>query len=427
MTDRLERLARRAHDAFAAWRTTSVRERAAHLIAVADDITRDSDALARLVTSEVSKTIRGAATEIAKCADYCRWLEQHGERILAPRHLGDNATLIYEPLGVVAGIMPWNFPLWQVFRFAAPALLAGNTVVVKHSPLVPRCAEALQQLFARCGDGVFTCVAATAEEAQRLIACEVVRAVSFTGGADAGAAVAATAGAHLKKCILELGGSDAFIVMPSANLDAAVQGAASSRMRAGGQACTAAKRFLIAEEIADEFTARLIEATQRIVIGDPFDPATELGPLVREEFADRLERQLRESVDTGARILSGGRRLGACLFEPTVVAVDSTDVPLMQEETFGPVAPLLRVRGLDEAIAAANRTRYGLSASIWTEDAREIDAFTRALHVGQLYVNATVSSRFDVPFGGTKDSGFGRELGDAGIYELVNGKSIVRN
>jgi succinate-semialdehyde dehydrogenase / glutarate-semialdehyde dehydrogenase len=409
--------AERAAAAFARWRTTTIAQRAAQLQALASIVNRQAGDLARLIHAEVSKTMHGSAAELVKSADYCRWLAQHGERILAPRALSPSASLRYDPLGVVAGIMPWNFPAWQVFRFAAPALLAGNTVVVKHSPLVPRCADAVHALFAEAGfgDGVFACVAASADDAQRLIAHPAVRAVHFTGGDEAGRAVAAAAGAHLKKCVLELGGSDAFVVMPSADLDRTVPAAVTSRMRAGGQACTAAKRFIVHDAIAGAFEQRLIEAMQ----------AVEPVPLVHASFAERLERQLRESVAAGARIRCGGERIDARTFAPMVVDVPHAELPLMQEETFGPVAPLLRVRDRDAAIDAANATRYGLSASIWTRDDADVAAFAAALHVGQLYVNQVVSSQFDVPFGGTKDSGFGRELGEAGVLELVNVKAVV--
>jgi len=423
IVDRVEDYAATAARAFETWRRTDIAERTSKLLALGELVEQRLPELAHRITSEVSKTLRGSTAELEKSAGYCRWLAANGARILAPRDV-----IRYEPLGVVAGIMPWNFPFWQVFRFAAPALIAGNTVVVKHSPLVPRCAETIEELFAEAGfgDGVMICRAAPAEEAQRLIAHEAVRAVSFTGGAEGGRAVAATAGAHLKKCILELGGSDAFIVMPSANLDEALRAAVASRIRAGGQACTAAKRFMIHEAIADAFQSRFVAAMQSLILGDPFDPRTDLGPLVTESLADRLERQVRDSVAAGAQLLCGGVRLSPRAYAPTVVATRTTKIPLMQEETFGPVAPILRVRDAAEAIAAANDSPFGLSASIWTADEREAAELSAALGVGQVFVNAATSSRFEVPFGGTKESGFGRELGEAGVYELVNVKAVVR-
>lgn len=424
----MEALAAAAARAFTTWRRTTLAERTGKLSSLADVVERRMAELAHGITSEVSKTLRGSTAELEKSVGFCRWLAESGPRILAPREVTPSATILYEPLGVVAGIMPWNFPVWQVFRFAAPALLAGNTVVVKHSPLVPRCAEMIEELFAAAGfhDGVMFCRAASSEEAQRLIAHDAVRAVAFTGGAEGGRAVAAAAGAHLKKCVLELGGSDAFLVMPSANLDDAVRAAVASRTRAGGQACTAAKRFLIHQDVADAFESRFVAAMQSLVIGDPFDPRTDLGPLVTEALADRLERQVRESVAAGARVLCGGVRLGPRTYAPTVIATRTTAIPLMQEETFGPVAPILRVRDLGEAIRAGNDSPFGLSASIWTADEREATELAAALDVGQVFVNAATSSRFEVPFGGTKESGFGRELGAAGVYELVNRKSVVR-
>ena len=409
--------------------TAAIEESITRKLAILGDVVeRRTPELARLITSEVSKTLRGSTAELDKAAAYCRWLAENGARILAPRHVAPGVSIIHEPLGLVAGIMPWNFPAWQVFRFAAPALLAGNSVIVKHSPLVPRSAEAIEDVFRSAGfdRDVFTCRAGSAEDAQKLIADPRVRAVSFTGGVAAGRAVAAAAGAHLKKCILELGGSDAFVVMPSADVAAAVRAAVTSRCRAGGQACTAAKRFIVHRAIADEFESALVDAMQSLVLGDPFDPRTEIGPLVTEAFADRIERQVRESVERGAVILCGGVRLGARMYAPTVVATRTTGIPLMQEETFGPVAPVLRVRDLSDAIAAANASPFGLSASIWTRNDDETDALTSALEAGQVFVNAVTSSRFDVPFGGTKESGFGKELGEAGIHELVNMKSVIR-
>lgn len=428
MTSTLEQRLPASADAFRAWRRTTPAHRAALLHHLGDLVTERTTELAHLITSEVSKTLRGSTTEVAKCAAYCHWLAEHAERILAPQHLGGGASLSHHPLGVILGIMPWNFPLWQVFRFATAALAAGNVVVVKHSPLVPRCAEMLERLFAEAGfeEGVFACQAASAEEAQRLIADERVRGVSFTGGSGAGRAVASSAGAHLKKCVLELGGSDAFLVMPTADLDRAVAIAVNSRLRAGGQACTAAKRFLVHDAVADDFESRLVRAMQALVIGDPLDPKTDVAPLVDVSFADRLERQVRDSIAEGAVLLCGGRRLAERVYEPTVLSVADTGVTVMQEETFGPVAPVLRVRDLAAAIEAANATEYGLSASVWTADESEIAAFREALDVGQLYVNEPVSSRFDLPFGGTKHSGFGRELGDAGVLEFVNVKAEVR-
>lgn len=416
-----------AAEALAWWRHTPPAERSRRLTALAGVLSQNALSLQRLITEEVSKTVRSSAAEVVKCAAYVRWLAENAPSILAPRRVGSDATIHYEPLGVVAGIMPWNFPLWQVIRFAATALAAGNTVVVKHSPLVPRSAEALTRLFAVAGfgEGLFYCRSGCSREAESLIVDERVRAVTFTGGPEAGRAVAALAGRHLKRCTLELGGSDAFVVMPSADLGRAVRNAVQSRIRAGGQACTAAKRFLVHEAVAAEFEDEMVRATRVLKTGDPFDPATDVGPLVNEAAADRLQAQIEESVAAGAVLLCGGARLSPRLIQPAVLTVQTADVPVMQEETFGPVAPILRVRDLDEAIAAANATPFGLSASVWTSDPCERQEFFARLVVGQLFFNAAVSSRFDLPFGGTKASGFGRELGAAGLHELVNVKTEV--
>jgi succinate-semialdehyde dehydrogenase/glutarate-semialdehyde dehydrogenase len=324
--------------------------------------------------------------------------------------------------------MPWNFPLWQVVRFAAAALMGGNAVIVKHSPLVPRCAAAIEDLFAVAGfgPGVFRCESGSSKIAEKLIADDRIRAVAFTGGCDTARSVAALAGRHLKKIILELGGSDAFVVMPSADVAAAAHAGVQSRIRASGQACTAAKRFIVDAAIAGEFEDIFVSEMNALRTGDALDPRSDVGPLITEAAACVLERQVRESIAAGAKLLCGGVRLGPRLYQPTALAVRTVDVSVMQEETFGPVAAILRVRHIDEAIAAANATRYGLSASVWTSDEREIAAFRSRLDVGQLFVNTAASSRVDLPFGGTKDSGYGRELGDAGVYEFVNVKTEVR-
>ena len=417
-----------AAGAFSRWRETSVADRSSRLIALGGAIAGRSPELQRLITEEVSKTLRSSAAELTKCAVYTRWLSGNASRILAARSAGSAAHIHYEPLGVVAGIMPWNFPFWQVIRFAAAALVAGNAVVVKHSPLVPRCAEALNDVFAAAGfdRDVFFCAAGSSDDARILIADDRVRAVAFTGSSETGRQIASLAGQHLKKCILELGGSDAFIVMASANLEVAVHAAVESRLRAGGQACTAAKRFLVHSRIADEFEARLVEAMNAIKVGDPFDPAIDIGPLVTETAANRLQRKVDDSIPRGATVLCGAQRLGARMYQPTVLAVRDVHLPVMQEETFGPVAPVLRVNDIDEAVAAANSTRYGLSASVWTTDTAEAAALRVRLDAGQVFVNCVTSSNVDLPFGGTKDSGFGRELGDAGLLEFVNVKVEVR-
>ena len=409
------------------WSETTIAERTSRLTALAGALSQRSGAFQHLITSEVARTLRESCAEVLKCAAYARWLAANGAHTLAPRPAA-GARIHFRPAGIVAGIMPWNFPFWQVFRFAAAALVGGNAVIVKHSPLVPRCAAALTELFAAAGfdRGVFFCESGPAQSARKLIADDRVRAIAFTGSSETGRKVAELAGRHLKKCVLELGGSDAFIVMPTANLRDAVRAAVQSRMRASGQACTAAKRFIVHVAVAEEFEARLAAAFDALKTGDPFDPSTDVGPLINEAATDRLERQVRVSIADGAELLYGGERLSPRVFQPTILRASTVTVPVMQEETFGPVAPILRVRDVDEAIEMSNRSRFGLSASVWSTDEDELASFRSRLDVGQLFVNTAASSRIDLPFGGTKDSGFGRELGDAGVYEFVNVKTEIR-
>ena len=415
-----------AVNAFGWWRKTRISERCERLAALAGVLIQRHASVEHLITAEVAQTVSLARDEVRKCAAYARWLAANGAHILAPRHAA-GAEIHYRPLGVIAGIMPWNFPFWQVFRFATAALLAGNVVLVKHSPLAPRCAAAVSDLFRACGfEHVFFCESGSAKIAQDLIADARVQAVAFTGCVETGRCVAGLAGRHLKKCVLELGGSDAFIVMPSADIRGAASRAIASRIRAGGQACTAAKRFIVHAAVADDFEAQFVAGMRALKTGDPFDLTTDVGPLIHEAAADRLERQVDDSVRAGAVLLCGGRRIASRVYEPTVLRIRSVDVPVMQEETFGPVAPILRVNSLEEAIETANASIFGLNASVWTAEESELAAFRSELEIGQLFVNTAASSRIDLPFGGTKASGFGRILADAGVYEFVNVTTEVR-
>lgn len=422
------RLLADADAAFRVWRRTSIAARADAARRVAEILERDTNVYAELITRETRKTIRSARAEVAKSANLARFYAEHAASMLADENVETEASrsfIRYEPLGAIAGVMPWNFPLWQVFRFAIPALLAGNSVIVKHSPFVPDCATALEQLMSEAGfgGGVFAAASLPAEAVYSLIADDRIRAVVLTGGQEAGSAVAQHAGRHVKKISLELGGSDAFIVLPSANLERAVAEGVRSRMHCNGQACTAAKRFIIHRDVYDEFESRFVEAMSSLRAGDPFDERTDFGPLLNDEIASRLERQVDKTIALGARLLTGGR-IGATLFAPTVLRNVPLDSPAAQEETFGPVAALFRANDVDEAITIANATRFGLGASVWTNDRAEAARCIAGIDVGQLFVNAIVSSDPRLPFGGTKSSGFGRELGVAGIRELTNVKSV---
>ncbi|HYM60726.1 MAG TPA: aldehyde dehydrogenase family protein [Thermoanaerobaculia bacterium] len=387
------------------------------------------EAYASLMTDEMGKTIRGSRAEIAKSAATARYFAGAAPGMLAsetiPSH-GGAFRIRYEPLGTVLGVMPWNFPFWQVLRFAIPALLAGNRVVVKHSSRVPRCAAALDELFREAGfsEDLISVESGPHHLVAKHIQNDHVRAVVFTGGRAAGSEVATLAGRHIKKVVLELGGSDAFIVLPSADLDRAVTEGVRSRIHCNGQACTAAKRFIVHESIASAFTSRFVSAMASLRAGDPFDDRTDLGPLAGEDVAVRLEAQVAASIDAGARLLTGGHRLGGTLYAPTVLAGMPFDAPAAQEETFGPVAAILRAKDVDEAVAIANATPFGLGASIWTADATEAERCIEELETGQVFVNGIVSSDPRVPFGGVKGSGYGRELGIHGIRELTNIKCV---
>jgi succinate-semialdehyde dehydrogenase/glutarate-semialdehyde dehydrogenase len=415
-----------ASAAFRAWRRTTHAQRADAARCAADLLDCDADSYAHAITRETKKTIRSARAEVAKCALVARFYAEHAAAMLA-----DDVVAIgrvrYEPLGVIAGVMPWNFPLWQVFRFAIPALLAGNAVIVKHSPLVPHCATLLDRLMRDAGfaHGVFAAAAGPADAVYPIVADERVRAVVLTGGQEAGSRVGEFAGRHLKKVSLELGGSDAFLVLPSADIDIAIAAAVRARIHCNGQACTAAKRFIVHRDVADRFESGVVAAMDALRVGDPFDDATDLGPLVNDDAASALARQVDDSIAAGARVATGARRFDEMFYAPTVLTNVPLDSPVAQEETFGPVMPIFRADDVEHAIAIANATRFGLGASVWTADRRERERCIDALEVGQLFVNATVSSDPRLPFGGAKSSGFGRELGRAGIRELTNVKSVI--
>jgi succinate-semialdehyde dehydrogenase/glutarate-semialdehyde dehydrogenase len=387
--------------------------------------------LGRIATIEMGKPLAAAIAEVEKCALVCRYYAEHAESFLADERVATNAKesfIRYEPLGIVLAVMPWNFPFWQVFRFAAPALMAGNVGLLKHASNVPQCAIAIEEVLHDAGfdAGEFQSLLIGSDKVPALLADARVKAATLTGSEPAGASVASDAAKHIKKSVLELGGSDPFIVMPSANLDKAVEIGVKARVLNNGQSCISAKRFIAHETIAEEFERKFVDAMNALKLGDPLDESVDVGPLATPQLVDDLEAQVRKSIAAGATLLAGGKRVGdrGNFFAPTVLANIPEEAPAAREETFGPVASLFRVATIEEAIERANATSFGLGASVWTNDRAEIDQFVDEIESGQVFVNAMVASDPRMPFGGVKHSGYGRELGVHGIREFVNIKTV---
>jgi succinate-semialdehyde dehydrogenase/glutarate-semialdehyde dehydrogenase len=427
----LEEKLARAVAAYRSYRRTSFAERARWLTAAAQILESEKDAFGRIMTLEMGKPIAAARAEAAKCALGCRYYAENGERLLADEWIdaGAGTTFIrYQPLGPILAVMPWNFPFWQVFRFAAPALMAGNVGLLKHASNVPQCALAIEDVIRRAGfpADVFQTLLIGSAAVERLLDDERVKAASLTGSEPAGAHVASQAGRRIKKTVLELGGSDPFIVTAHADLDAAVKTAVEARCINNGQSCIAAKRFIVVEDIAGEFERRFVDGMRALKIGDPLDESTQLGPLATPAIAEDLYHQVRESVNMGTRILTGGRRIErpGNFFEPTVLADPPEDSPAYREELFGPVAVLLRARDIDHAIELANDTTFGLGASAWTNNPAEQERFISEIESGMVFINSMVASDPRLPFGGVKHSGYGRELSSYGIREFVNIKTV---
>jgi succinate-semialdehyde dehydrogenase/glutarate-semialdehyde dehydrogenase len=420
--------------AFESWRPATFGQRAAVLDAVADALERDRDAAAETMTTEMGKTITASRAEVDKCVKAFRFYARHGERLLADEPAdaaavgATRAFVRYRPLGPVLAVMPWNFPLWQVVRFAAPALMAGNVGLLKHASNVPQTALLIEDLFRRAGapDAVFQTLLVSSDAVDAILRDPRVRAASVTGSAGAGAAVASAAGTETKKTVLELGGSDPFVVLPSADLDEAARVGVVARCQNNGQSCIAAKRFIVHEEVADAFRDRFVERMSSLRIGDPADESTELGPLATEQGRALVEEQVADAVRQGAVVLCGGEALEGpgWYYPPTVIGGVTPEMRIFHEEVFGPVAQLYRARDADEALRISNATPFGLGSNVWTRDAGEQEWFVDGLEAGMVFVNGMTTSYPEIPFGGVERSGYGRELGALGIREFCNAKTV---
>jgi succinate-semialdehyde dehydrogenase/glutarate-semialdehyde dehydrogenase len=420
-----------AANAFQHQRQTTFAERSACLVRAGEILSAEKQSIAETMTLEVGKTLTASIAEVEKCAAACRYYADNAGRFLADQsYIIDGATAFvrYRPLGVVLAIMPWNFPLWQVVRFAAPALMAGNVGLLKHAENVPQCALILEDVFRRAGfaDGTFQALLIETPQIQAVLEDPRIAAATLTGSERAGMAVGAEAGANLKKTVLELGGSDPFIVMPSADLETSVQTAVQARTLNNGQSCIAAKRFILHDAIAEEFTRKFVARLAALTVGDPMDPNTDIGPLATPKILDGLAAQVDQSIAAGAKLLTGGKRLDrpGNFYAPTALADIPHAAPAYSEELFGPVALLFRVGSLDDAVRQANDTPYGLGSSVWTSDPKEQERFINDIEAGMTFVNSMVASDPRLPFGGIKHSGYGRELSEHGLREFVNMKTI---
>jgi len=427
----IEQKLQKAIDTFATYRNVPFAQRAQWMMKAADILEKEKEAFAKVMTTEMGKTLRSAVDEAAKCAWVCRYYAENAERFLADEVVETGAKqsyIRYQPLGPVLAVMPWNFPFWQVLRFAAPALMAGNVGLLKHASIVPQSALLIEDVFRRAGfpDGAFQTLLIGSREVDKILGDPRVMAATLTGSEQAGIEVGIGAAKRIKKVVLELGGSDPFIVMPSANLETAASMAVKARIFNNGQSCIAAKRFIVAESIAEQFEKLFAQKMAALKVGDPFDESTEVGPLSTPDGVTDLERDVRKSVEAGAKILTGGKRLDrpGNFYAPTVLVNIPKDSPAYKEEMFGPVASVFRAKDISDAIRIANDSRFGLGASAWTNDAAEQRKFINELDAGMVFINRMVASDPRIPFGGVKWSGHGRELGAWGIREFTNIKTV---
>jgi acyl-CoA reductase-like NAD-dependent aldehyde dehydrogenase len=419
-----------AHRAFRDWRATSFQQRGDLMHQAARYLRDNKTRLAGLMTAEMGKPITDAEAEIEKCAFNCDFFADNAERFLAQESHASNATesyVVFDPLGTIFGVMPWNFPFWQVFRFAAPTIMAGNTIVIKHASNVPQSALAIEEVFAQAGfpSGIFQTLLVSGSTAERLIADPRIAAVTLTGSDAAGRSVGAAAGRAVKKSVLELGGSDAFIVLADADLEAAANTAAKARNQNTGQTCIAAKRIIVEESILEPFLERFAAAVQEIRVGDPMDRTTQMGPMARLDLVEALDRQVKSSIVDGADVVVGGRQIRpGFYYTPAILSRVTPEMTVYREETFGPVAAVVGARDAEEAVAIANDSPYGLGATIWSTDLDRAKRLAREIEAGAIAINGMVASHPALPFGGVKQSGYGRELSAFGIREFTNIKSV---
>lgn len=429
--EQVSQMLKKSAEAFNEWKRTDVSERNELLHKVADILRKNKEQYGKLITAEMGKVIRQAVPEVAKCADMFDYFADNAEKMLEPEPAeADSCGLMvyYEPMGTVFAIKPWNFPFWQVLSAASHVLAGGNVMLLKHSSYVPMCALEIENIFTEAGfpDGVFQTMLIDGKTASSLISRNEIKTVSFTGGHDAGQKVAELAASNMKKFVLELGGSDPFIILDDANVEMAAKVGVPSRFINTGQTCIAAKRFIVVKDVAEEFTERFVEHTLNLKIGDPMDPETDIGPMVRNEQILVLEDQVRDAISKGAKALvPGGRMAGkGYMYSPTVLADVSSDMKVMREETFGPVAPIITVKDEKEAIEIANDSEFGLGASVWSQDRDRAMRIASELETGMVGVNAFCTPQACLPFGGVKKSGMGRELSRHGFLEFMNIKSI---
>ncbi|MDH5602571.1 MAG: NAD-dependent succinate-semialdehyde dehydrogenase [Cyclobacteriaceae bacterium] len=417
-----------ARESFKLWKNTSIQERTALLKKVADILRTKKDFLSNLVTLEMGKLLSESKAEIEKCAWVCDYYSENAELFLRDEIIETEATRSYvkfEPLGPLLAIMPWNFPFWQVFRFIAPSLAAGNTILLKHAPNVCGCSLAIENLLIESGipQGVFQSLIITHEQASKVISHDAIRGVTLTGSERAGRIIGAVAGRHLKKCVLELGGSDPFIVLEDADIEKAAEVGMQSRLFNAGQTCISAKRFIIHQSIYDSFIENCIAYFHKLKKGNPLEPQTTIAPLARKDITDTLKSQMTQAMEKGARLLQGGQTEG-CYFDPAILTHINTDMEVFKEETFGPLTTILKAKNEGAAISLANASNYGLGASLWTTDLKKASLLTGKIEAGCVFVNSLVKSDPRLPFGGIKNSGHGRELAKQGIHEFSNIKTV---